>query len=440
MNDTKENLTIITFDLNAAEIALKSFRDKMELLKAEYVDVPDCTEKDGYKLARERLGKMVGFRGAVDKERKSLKSDALAYNKKVESLSQGVISETKGMEEPYRLAIKKIDDEKDRIKEEKARKERERRDELLAEIDAIKNVVQSVIGLGSDEIGSEIEKLKGLELVDEHFQEFYEGAVSAAGDTIEKLEQIKYDAIKREEAAAEQARIAKENAENEARLKKEREEFEAKQKEERVQREARDAEEKRQREAREADEKAKRDAEDAERRRLQGAEDARRRKDQEEIDRKNAEAERRRLEQEEAEEEARFEREAKERAMREQEKEDRRRRQEAEDKKRAEEQAEIDRQKAEIAQEKADREERERAAKEEKEAEEKADREAKEKEEARLKNVADRDMKVAVSAGKMVDAIHAIDPDISESKLHTLAQGLVSDISDGKIPNIVYTW
>lgn len=401
---------IVKFDIAGARLILQSYRENMQALKDEFAEIPDCSTKDGYNLTKERISKMVGFRGAVDKKRKELKAEALQYNREVEAGAQNIIQSMKVIEEPYKEAKAAIDDEKKRAEEAKALEEQKRRDEILESIGLFKDIVVDSVDDSSEVIAGKIQKLADSELIEENFQEFFAQAFAAKEAAISGLKRLHAVAETREQKEAEEKkeneRIAKEQAEQAEKLRIEREKFEKEQAEQAKQRIAKDQE--------------LACARAAEEKRIA-------------LERKQFEAEKAKQEEERARLQAiENERIAKELAKQKAIDDERARIQKEEDDKRAAEKAEIAKQQAEIDRQRREQEERDRVAQEKKDAEEKAARDAKEKEEADRANE-ERQKKNRV---EIIDSLEEkFSDEICDESLYEIADYLMA----GNVPHMTYT-
>lgn len=256
-------------------------------MKKEYMrlTIAGLDDREGYKAVHEARMDVKSKRVEVDKLRKDLNADALAYQRAVNGEAKRITELLTPIEEHLTSEEKKIDDEKARLKAEAERKEQEK----------LQGRVAKLVGLGCHFDGEKyvlgaskatVTDIK--QASDETFNNFL-NAVQAEADQIAKQKA-------EEEAArkAEEERLAAERAQ----LEKQRKEQEAKEAELRRQQEEI---ERKKREAEEAERKAKEEKERAER---------------EEQERKDAEARAKKLAEEVArqEEEARLKKEAADKA------------------------------------------------------------------------------------------------------------------------------
>ena len=97
-----------TTEEQIAELALS--------MKGVVFDTPE-NYKDGVK----RIAQVRGLRTAVEKRRKELKADSLAYGKRVDAAAQKLTDLIEAIENPLLEKKKAVDDEEERLKKEKER-------------------------------------------------------------------------------------------------------------------------------------------------------------------------------------------------------------------------------------------------------------------------------------------------------------------------------
>lgn len=258
--------TPVKYDVSLAHI---------EKLKEQYLPltVSGVDDKEGYEKCKTARKGVKDLRIKVEKRRKELKEDSLAYGKMVDSKAKELSEPLKEIEAHLQSQERIIDDEKKRIKEEEERKKRE---QVEARMKALAMV------------GYHNLSMEALAIMPE---EQYQQILIKA--TEEKHEKEKEE----EERRAKLAALEKERAENEAKIRAQEEEnrrlkqeaLERERKEnERLQREA----EEKAREARKAEEakaRAEAEAKAKEEARL-AAEREKERKEQEEREAREREA------------------------------------------------------------------------------------------------------------------------------------------------------
>lgn len=368
-------------------------RANIEQMKAENAELSfDYEDPKGNKAARSHIYNLRKLKADVDRKRKALGADALAYKKKVDAIGKDLIGEVESMIDVHQKPLDEIE------QREEARKEALR--ERLAELQMPEEIIAD--SATCQQIAVRIADIN----TSEGWDEFKAEAQETQQQTLATLKQ-RFDVLKKQEDdAAELDRLRKEAAEREE---KDRIEREAREAEERLRREE---EERKQREEairKAAEEKARREAEEKAEAERKAAEEAAERKRQEE------EAERRRVE---AEAEAKRKAEA-EKAMAEA------RRKEAE----AQAAIEAERKKAEAA-----RAEAERVKREAEEAERKRAEEANRQQEEEAKRAADqahREKIMSEAAKPLVDlcmSAEGIEPE-------DFAAQIVLMIANGEVPH-----
>jgi hypothetical protein len=276
---------------------------KLAQIRELYKEVPDCTTKEGYEVARSGIRELVSLRTGLEKDRVLKKADALAYGRRVDDEAGRVKDEILALELPLKAAKKAIDDEKEAKREAKKQAEFKRVNDIRAKITHIRDVPTKAISMTSDELSEKIKVMESYSITLEAYHEFFEEAQTAMTETLGVLRQALAEKINAE-------KVAKEQEAERLRLKAEADELERK-------RVAQQAELDRQRE-----ESARKQAEiDAENKRkadeLAAKQEEENRKRQAELDRQQREIEERERkmreeEQKRKDEEARIQREKEE--------------------------------------------------------------------------------------------------------------------------------
>ena len=193
-------------------------------LQKKYEKIPDITTKEGYEFVRVGLGELRTLRTGAGKHKATLKAEAIAYNKRVDVEYNRVLAAIFVMEEPMKAAKDAEDAAKEKIREAKAEKEKERVAAIEKDINTIRNVVLDCHGKTSLELSGIISSLDATVIEVDRFAEHTPIAEAAKIEALERLTELKEQALETEKAAIEQA-VKKE------RLDKEREAFEAEKKE-----------------------------------------------------------------------------------------------------------------------------------------------------------------------------------------------------------------
>jgi hypothetical protein len=235
---------------------------KIAELEKEYKEIPtDLTVKANYEIVKKRAAHLRTLRGEVEKRRKELKADALAYGKLVDSTAKEITERLLVIEEPIATAKKDFDTAAELAKREAALKEERRVDGIAGKIASIRATVEYYISKTSTEIQEAMVKLAD-EIPAAWADEFKEKAEATIIEVSGKLKELYAMKLQQEQAAilAAEAEAKRKQEEEEARIERERLAEEARLK--LVEEQAKLAEERRQMEAerdrmsKEAEEKA----------------------------------------------------------------------------------------------------------------------------------------------------------------------------------------
>jgi len=267
---------VVKYDVT--EAALEKMQEYLELT------ITGIDDEAGFSLVHQARMVVKGHRVAVEKRRKELKADALEWGRKVDSEAKRLY----GLMEPVEIHLQaeedKVTKEKETIKAEKARKEKERVETILCAIEKIKGFVVTSPTVPSGKIQALIDELVDIDVTKDVFQEFVEEAYIAKQSALTGLVKAFEDRVTWERAEgerkAEAERLAKEKkaqdarekalAEERAKMEAEKAELERAKKEERERQERAEFERKTREEAKaraehEAKEKADREAKQAKR-------------------------------------------------------------------------------------------------------------------------------------------------------------------------------
>ena len=207
---------VVKYSVTTAEIAK---------LQEEYKEVPaDLTVKKNYEMVRKATAHLRGLRGDVEKRRKELKADALAWGKLVDGTAKEITEKLLAIEEPFATAKKDFDTAAEIAKREAAIAEERRVDGIAERIDAIKSYASVHVLSSSDGIHVAIEELKSI-LPCDWADEFKNKAELAAADALVKLEELHAMKLQQEQAAvlAAEAEAKRKQEEEEARKQREKE-------------------------------------------------------------------------------------------------------------------------------------------------------------------------------------------------------------------------
>jgi hypothetical protein len=174
-------------------------------LEQKYAVVPeDLSVKANYELVRKAVSHVKGLRVDVEKRRKELKADSLAWGRKVDGAAKELTEKLVTIEEPFATAKKDYD-----AAEEK------RVDGIAERIATIKALVEANISATSESIMLDIENLLQDDLVSEWAMEFAGKAQEVISETVAKLTELhdmkhQQETFTKQQAEAEAKRIADE--------------------------------------------------------------------------------------------------------------------------------------------------------------------------------------------------------------------------------------
>ena len=189
----------------------------IEEIRSRYSEFPkDLSVKENYQVVKKGVADCRALRGKIEKRRKELKADALAYGRKVDGAAKKLKEAILEVETPM-LEIKRAwDNRKEIERREKERKERERVERISEKIEVWKNVPAAMIGSNSENIHKTLAKFQ--KIVDDDgytwAEEFQDKAQEVAELTIEKLHNLYNMTVKQEETAEVEAKLQEVNYEN----------------------------------------------------------------------------------------------------------------------------------------------------------------------------------------------------------------------------------
>ena len=200
-----ENLPIDYSDTGVTEAVLAK-------LKEDYTVVPDCSTKEGYAIAKAGITLLRTLRIKIEAKRKKNNAGAVSYKKRNDGEAAGYISLIVALEEPMKAGKQVQDAIKEEEKRIKAEKEKERVAAIEKDINTIRNVVLDCHGKTSLELSGIIESLEATEIEVDRFAEHTPIAEAAKIEAIERLEDLKGQALNNEKAdedrKVEDARLA----------------------------------------------------------------------------------------------------------------------------------------------------------------------------------------------------------------------------------------
>lgn len=197
----------------------------------------DVTTAEGMEAAREARREVKGYRVELEKTRKEIKAPALEHCRLIDAEAKRITEELRKLEDPIDAQIKEEEARKERERQEKIEAERLRVQTIRDRIDWFTKAEESVRrqNLTADEIQEALDMVVGFEVLEAEFEEFTKQAEDTKADAVMAIREWLHTARERE---AEAKRLAAEREALEAERRKEREEREAREEEERKAREA----------------------------------------------------------------------------------------------------------------------------------------------------------------------------------------------------------
>jgi hypothetical protein len=264
----------------AAKLVKYSVTDSEIAKIKERFDGLKVTDKETYEIARKGISEVRTLRTTVEKKRKELKADALAYGRAVDGEAKRITALLVEIEEPLKAEKNRVDEEKRLEKERKEReakeKEEARVNAIQGKIDCIRNLGKLRAGMDRDEMKANLKSLQDTEIKEDDLQEFAPEAISAKEAAIESMNDAILLDEERERKELELAKAQAEREAEEARLAAERQKLEA----ERAEAEAKAQAEREAMEKKEAELKAEREALEAKQRKIKEEAEAKRKADE----------------------------------------------------------------------------------------------------------------------------------------------------------------
>lgn len=193
-------------------IQYDEIRAKMDEVKEMCNFIPDVTTDEGYTKSK-RVSFDVGkILTGLEKTRKELKADSLAFGRKVDAEAKAIAAELEEFRLPHKEAYKELDN----LKKER---EKQRKETLENRVRDMREIPELMRDSDSDGVKMALEKINTEECLD--FYEYTEQALKARNSSKELLSSMFAEKLKQEQEAAELAKLRKEQEDRE---KKEREE------------------------------------------------------------------------------------------------------------------------------------------------------------------------------------------------------------------------
>ena len=188
-------------------------------LEVKYKKVPDADTPKGYQACVEAIKELRPLRTGLDKVRLQLNAEdqwrIKFRNGEAKRITERLIS----LENPMKAAKQSVDDEAERIEEEKRQVEIARIEAITARINGLKMLTAQ----GSvEQLQAMLAKAKAIKLSE--FQEFYDQAFAEKGGALQRITNALAERKKLEAQQAEQTRIAQEQTDRQTALDKQAEE------------------------------------------------------------------------------------------------------------------------------------------------------------------------------------------------------------------------
>ena len=202
----------------------------------------DCSKKDDMLYAKSVLRELVPLRTGVEKRRKELVSDAVAWQKQVNAQANELKDAIAAIEKPYRDAKEAAEAEAERQAQERARREEERRANIESKVNYLYQLTEGLLGADLETLQARLQQAEQINISVEEYNEYIEPATIALANAKTQLTNAITQA---QEAALRQAELDKQQAE----LEEQQRRLAEQQAEIRKQQQAQEAREQAQREA-----------------------------------------------------------------------------------------------------------------------------------------------------------------------------------------------
>jgi hypothetical protein len=176
----------------------------------------DITTTAGMEVAKKCRATFRDIRIEADKERAARKAPLLTIGKLLESKNTEIEVAVAPHEEKFDAQIKSEEKRKEDIKAEALRVETLRLSALNEKVNLIREKTIAALNLNADDTQAMIVELQAIEATEEHYQERYVEVEILLSETIRTLEQLVVGKRATEQAAIEQAKLAKAQQEHAA--------------------------------------------------------------------------------------------------------------------------------------------------------------------------------------------------------------------------------
>lgn len=193
--------------------AYDDFRAQLAGVKDTCNFIPNVSTDDGYAKSK-RISLDVGkILTAVEKTRKELKSESLAFGKMIDAEAKGIVAELESFQLPHKDAYKELDG----LKKER---EANRKAELDERVRVIRELPEAMADSDSEGVKMALESLQVEECLD--FYEYTAEALKARNASKEKLSAMFAEKLQQEKDAAELVKLREKQAEQDQKDRDER--------------------------------------------------------------------------------------------------------------------------------------------------------------------------------------------------------------------------
>ena len=187
---------------------------RLKKLAKEYdpkqIPTAEIKGDDAYTEIHNKVMAIVTVRTNIEKKRKELKSDALAWGKKVDGEAKRLTTAVEEMEAPWREIKINLDKKEEREAEAARLAEESRLEEIEDRIFAINSMTNGLLNVDSAAIQARIDKAQGIQINEDAYGEYLEAAQLAHGNVLNELQTALEQKVQFEEG---QAALAKQQAE-----------------------------------------------------------------------------------------------------------------------------------------------------------------------------------------------------------------------------------
>jgi hypothetical protein len=212
--DSQES-TLTAFNLTEATLAQ---------LETDHAQIPDATTSEGYALCKQKLAILRPLRTGVNKKRLELNTDDQDRIKHRNTVAKAIILRLTTLEDPIKAAKDTVDQEQQRIEDEKRQAEIDR---IQAIQEHLKDIIRICPASSIEALQEQISKLSAFEVT--QFEEYSDQALAAVSGKVTELNNAKTNLLALEQQRQEQQRIAEQQTAQQAEIDKQATEIKAQQ-------------------------------------------------------------------------------------------------------------------------------------------------------------------------------------------------------------------